>query len=132
MQLSAAAVILVPIERVVVMGRGAAGRSTAAAELGRITGLPVIELDKQFWRPGLAPMSRDEWMTAQHELAASGRWISRGGRERADVWWWQLSRRLRSRAVALDAAATFAAGAAVHIVPPRQGHAGGAGSPLAT
>lgn len=40
------------------MGPGAAGKSTLAACLGEITGLPVIELDKPFWRPGLAATPR--------------------------------------------------------------------------
>jgi hypothetical protein len=66
------------MERVVVLGRGGAGKSTAAVRLGQITGLPVIELDPHFWRQGLAPMPRDEWTQAQHELAASGRWVMDG------------------------------------------------------
>ena len=37
----------------IVVGPGAAGKSTLAACLGEITGLPVIELDKLFWRPDL-------------------------------------------------------------------------------
>jgi Asp/Glu/hydantoin racemase len=45
----------VPVDRVVILGRGGAGRSTAAARLGQKTGLPVIELDSQFWRPDLTP-----------------------------------------------------------------------------
>lgn len=60
------------------MGRGGAGKSTAAAQLGQITGLPVIELDQHFWHPGLAPMSPDDWTYVQHDLAASGRWIMDG------------------------------------------------------
>lgn len=35
----------------VVLGPGAAGKSVLAAQLSQITGLPVIELDKRFWRP---------------------------------------------------------------------------------
>jgi adenylate kinase family enzyme len=60
------------------MGRGAAGKSTAAVQLGRITGLRVLELDQHFWRPGLAPMPADEWTQLQHALAAPGRWIMDG------------------------------------------------------
>ena len=139
------------MERVVVLGRGAAGKSTAAVDLGRITELPVIELDKHFWRPRLAPMPRDEWTQLQHVLAAPGRWImdgdlgpydapaarleradtvvildfslarcawraARRSRQRADFWWWLLTWRYRSRAAVLDAVATFAPGADVHIL----------------
>ncbi len=70
--------ILVRVERVVVFGRVGAGKSTAAVRLGQITGLPVIELDKHFWRPGPSGMPREEWRRVQHELAAAGRWIMDG------------------------------------------------------
>jgi adenylate kinase family enzyme len=36
------------MKRVVILGRGAAGKSTLAKRLGSITRLPVIELDKIF------------------------------------------------------------------------------------
>ena len=144
------------MERVVVLGRGAAGKSTASVRLGQITGLPVIELDQHFWRPGLAPMPPDEWTQLQQQLAARDRWIMDGDlgpydtlagrlqradtvlildyslarcawraarrcRERADFWRWLLTWRYRSRATVLDAVATFAAGAEVHILrTPRQ------------
>lgn len=35
-------------QRIVILGRGGAGKSTAAVDLGRISGLSVIELDKLF------------------------------------------------------------------------------------
>ena len=57
------------MKRAIIVGPGAAGKSTLAARLGGITGLPVIELDKLFWRPGLAPTPRDEWAVIQRRLA---------------------------------------------------------------
>jgi adenylate kinase family enzyme len=44
------------MKRVVILGRGGSGKSTLAVKLGEITGLPVVELDKLFWQPGLEPM----------------------------------------------------------------------------
>lgn len=65
-------------QRIVILGRGGAGKSTAAVDLGRISGLPVIELDKLFWGEDLAPLPVDEWSRVQEEAAALPRWIMDG------------------------------------------------------
>jgi adenylate kinase family enzyme len=44
------------VKRVVVLGRGGAGKSTVAVQLGMLTGLPVMELDKHFWSSDLSPL----------------------------------------------------------------------------
>lgn len=36
-------------QRVVLLGRGGAGKSTFARSLSEITGIPAVELDKHFW-----------------------------------------------------------------------------------
>jgi adenylate kinase family enzyme len=66
------------VRRVVILGRGASGKSTLAAKLGEITGLPVIELDKIFWQPGLAPLLSGEWKNVQRKLIAQDSWIMDG------------------------------------------------------
>ncbi|WP_042380746.1 adenylate kinase [Streptacidiphilus melanogenes] len=66
------------MERVVILGRGGSGKSTLAAMLGTVTGLPVIELDKHFWGPGLEATPPEEWATVQGELARADRWIMDG------------------------------------------------------
>jgi adenylate kinase family enzyme len=63
---------------VVVIGPGASGKSTLAARLGEIKGLPVVELDKVFWRDGLVATRRDEWVAMQRELVARDEWILDG------------------------------------------------------
>ena len=60
------------------MGRGAAGKSVLAARLGEITGLPVVELDRHFWSPGLVAISREQWAAAQRGLARPESWIMDG------------------------------------------------------
>jgi adenylate kinase family enzyme len=47
-------------ETVVILGRGASGKSTPARRLGEITGLPVIEVDKIFWQPELIATPREQ------------------------------------------------------------------------
>jgi nicotinamide riboside kinase len=61
-----------------IVGPGASGKSTLAVRLGEITGLPVIELDRLFWRPGLTATPRDQWAAIQGELAAQESWIMDG------------------------------------------------------
>jgi adenylate kinase family enzyme len=66
------------VERVVVFGRGGAGKSALARELGTATGLPVVELDKEFWSVDLEPLAPEEWARRQAILAAQPRWIMDG------------------------------------------------------
>ena len=66
------------MKRVVILGRGAAGKSTLARHLGELTKLPVIELDKLFWQPGLVTIGRDQWIAVQQKLARQERWIMDG------------------------------------------------------
>jgi len=66
------------MKRVVILGRGASGKSTLAARLGEITGLPVIELDKVFWRRGLGATPRDQWVVVQQKFVAEEGWILDG------------------------------------------------------
>jgi len=60
------------------VGPGAAGKSTLAVCLGKITGLPVIELDKLFWPASLVAMPRDHWAAIQRELTRRESWIMDG------------------------------------------------------
>src|SRR5919202_6200438 len=66
------------VQRVVVLGRGAAGKSLLARELGRATNLPVVELDKEFWSADLQPMLLDVWRKRQQTLGEEPRWIMDG------------------------------------------------------
>jgi adenylate kinase family enzyme len=66
------------VKRVVILGRGAAGKSVTAARLGQITGLPVIELDRHFWKPGPNATPPAEWARTQRELLQREAWIMDG------------------------------------------------------
>jgi len=66
------------MQRVVILGRGGAGKSVFARKLGKAAGLPVVELDKHFWRPGLIPLQRGRWIEIQQTLANDERWIMDG------------------------------------------------------
>jgi adenylate kinase family enzyme len=66
------------MKRVLIIGPGASGKSTLARRLGEITGLPVIELDKVFWRPSLEETPRDRWVEVQRGLVEGTKWIMDG------------------------------------------------------
>lgn len=63
------------MQRVDILGRGGAGKSTLAMRLGDLTGLPVVELDQHFWQPGLVPLGPVEWVEVQRQLIVRDRWI---------------------------------------------------------
>ena len=66
------------MKRVVIIGPGASGKSTLARQLGEITGLRVIELDKVFWQPGLVETPRNQWVELQQRLVGESEWIMDG------------------------------------------------------
>ncbi|WP_197503849.1 adenylate kinase [Mycobacterium sp. 852002-30065_SCH5024008] len=66
------------MNRVVILGRGGAGKSTLAQQLSAKLGAPAIELDRIFWKPGSQPTAQMEWSAIQHRLISSERWILDG------------------------------------------------------
>ena len=48
------------MERVIIIGCGGAGKSTLAQKMGQKTGLPVVHLDKLFWKPGWVESTPEE------------------------------------------------------------------------
>ena len=67
-----------PFERLLVLGCGGAGKSTLSTELSGLIGLPVVHLDKIYWRPGWQHVSREEFDTALAAELAKPRWIIDG------------------------------------------------------
>src|SRR5260370_13103115 len=66
------------VRRVVILGRGGAGKSTLARRLGGVTGLPVVELDTLFWQLGLAPADPGTWAARQRGLVRRDTWVLDG------------------------------------------------------
>ena len=48
------------MERILIIGCGGAGKSTLARQLGEKLDLPVVHLDKLFWKPGWVESSKEE------------------------------------------------------------------------
>jgi adenylate kinase family enzyme len=66
------------MRRIAIIGSGGAGKSTLARRLGEITGLPVIHLDREFWRPGWTETPKPEWRSRVEELVEGDGWIIDG------------------------------------------------------
>jgi len=66
------------MQRVLVIGIPGAGKSTFSQALADRTGLPLVHLDKEFWRPGWVETPRPEWRTRVAELVAGERWVMDG------------------------------------------------------
>ncbi len=88
--------------RIVVSGLAGSGKSTFSLALGAKTGLPVIHLDLEFWKPRWVAPSELEWRKRQSRVLAGDAWIADGNYhetldlrlERADTvvvldmpWW---------------------------------------------
>lgn len=80
------------MRRVVIFGRGGAGKSTLAQGLGEMLDLPVVELDKVYWRPDGRPTPAAVWQVIQEELVAGEKWILDGDLGLDDV----VGRRLQA------------------------------------
>ena len=66
------------MERIIIIGCGGAGKSTLARQLGEKTGLPVVHLDKLFWKPGWVEMERDAFDALLRRELAKDKWIMDG------------------------------------------------------
>jgi adenylate kinase family enzyme len=66
------------MERVLVLGSPGAGKTTFARQLAERTGLPLIHLDRHFWRAGWTEPHPDTWRRQVEELARQPRWIMDG------------------------------------------------------
>lgn len=69
---------MVKVDRVLVFGRGGAGKSVFARSLGARIDAEVIELDKMFRSEALEPLSTSEWAERQASLAEGRRWVMDG------------------------------------------------------
>lgn len=66
------------MQRIAIIGSGGAGKSTFARSLGSILPLPVIHLDKLFWKPDWTPTPEQEMDRLMEELVAGEQWIIDG------------------------------------------------------
>ena len=70
------------MERVIIIGCGGAGKSTLARKMGEKTGLPVVHLDKLFWKPGWVESAKAEIDEIIRREMEQPRWIMDGNYNR--------------------------------------------------
>ena len=76
------------MKRIIVIGCSGSGKSTLSRRLGQIMQIPVVHLDKLWWKPGWENISREEF-DILHQAAMEGpTWILDGNFSRT------LSKRL--------------------------------------
>jgi len=70
------------MERILIIGCGGAGKSTLARQLGEKTGIPVVHLDKLFWKPGWVESTKEEIDRKILEETKKPAWIIDGNYNR--------------------------------------------------
>ncbi len=72
----------VDVRRILVIGHPGAGKSTFTSNLGMKIRLPVIHLDKEFWRPGWVETPMNEWRKRTEMMVNRDEWIIDGTHDR--------------------------------------------------
>lgn len=66
------------MKRVSVIGSPGAGKSTLARKLHELTGIPVIHLDREFWKPGWVEPDKEEFRSRIQDRYQEEEWIVDG------------------------------------------------------
>ena len=66
------------MKKIIVIGCSGSGKSTLARQLGKVTQIPVIHLDKLWWKPGWETVSRDEFDVLHRAAMSEPKWIMDG------------------------------------------------------
>lgn len=67
-----------PLRRLLILGSPGSGKSTLARQLTARTGLPLIHLDRLYWRSGWVEPTRDEWLAQLRRALDELAWLIDG------------------------------------------------------
>lgn len=64
--------------RIAIIGSAGSGKSTLSQKLGEILSLPVVHLDRFYWKPNWTPTVNDEWDEFVKDAVSEDQWIIDG------------------------------------------------------
>ncbi|MDA0310512.1 MAG: hypothetical protein O2992_00155 [Gemmatimonadetes bacterium] len=65
-------------KRWLLVGCGGAGKSTLALEMAQLLGIPIIHLDRHYWKVGWVETGKQEWAEKVAALIAQDEWMMDG------------------------------------------------------
>jgi len=77
------------VKRITILGPAGAGKSWLGRQLADLLGVPVIHLDRLYWKPGWVAPPAHEWQVIQLRELERDSWIADGiqeGRIDANLW----------------------------------------------
>lgn len=66
------------MKRLLIIGSGGSGKSTLAHQIHSITQLPIIHLNKHYWKPNWVEPSKKEWESIVSTLIKQNAWVMDG------------------------------------------------------
>lgn len=66
------------INKILVIGSAGSGKTTFSKLLGEKLNLPIIHLDKEYWKAGWVEPSHEEWAEKLENLLLNDKWIMDG------------------------------------------------------
>ncbi|MEM1115428.1 MAG: AAA family ATPase [Bacteroidota bacterium] len=66
------------MQRILVIGSSGSGKSTLARAIGARLGLPVVHLDRHYWRPGWVEPDAETWGAQVDALLEADAWVMDG------------------------------------------------------
>lgn len=70
------------MKRILIIGSAGSGKSTLSQKLSSILQLPVIHLDKHYWKPNWVPTPNEVWDQIVEDFSIQDEWIMDGNYSR--------------------------------------------------
>lgn len=71
------------MKRIMIVGGSGSGKSTLARQVGAITNLPVVHIDKMYWLPNWVLRDGDDMRSLIDDAAAKATWVFEGNHSKS-------------------------------------------------